>query len=515
MDNTLQLPPVNLCIVQPANYVHSLGLLDPARYLRHQLRRFGMEVTLAKNRLRADAVNIVLGAHLGFDCTSRRRHACLFLNLEQFGPSGASLTQAYRDLLRTSGVIDYDARNVASYSDHPEDVPVIPFLHAPYLKRPAELNIALEERPIDLLFFGSMNERRREWIRRIEATGLSVTLLDKPVYGPERDEYIARAKAVLNIHYYEAAVFEQVRVQHCLSLGTPVISEGRSDTRALEAFSAAVDWIDEDSVTAFFSDRFATPDFFERARARLDTWATHDPLDAYADLAAFIVGFASGHRQSRPVEPWQPARVNLGSGKDYRQGWLNVDILERAGPDLLMDLSGELALPLRTCTRYGLALELAAESVDEIFASNVLEHVSDLTALMSNLLRLLREGGRVCIEVPCEGALTAWQDPTHVRAMNENSWLYYTSWFWYLGWFEHRFELTSFVWLDAQLRPCAKSQAAFMRAELRKVRTTAAERTWARTMDPCFGPLPEDDDDAWRCPKPQPAALEDVLRAED
>ena len=54
-------------------------------------------------------------------------------------------------------------------------------------------------------------------------------------------------------------------------------------------------------------------------------------------------------------------------------------------------------------------------------------------------LALLKDGGRFEIEVPYERALTAWQDPTHVRAMNEKSWLYYTDWFWYLGWFEHRF----------------------------------------------------------------------------
>ena len=53
------------------------------------------------------------------------------------------------------------------------------------------------------------------------------------------------------------------------------------------------------------------------------------------------------------------------------------------------------------------------------------------------------------VEVPYEGAPTAWQDPTHVRAMNENSWLYYTDWFWYLGWFEHRFAVASSSFLDS------------------------------------------------------------------
>ena len=84
-----KLPEIHLCIVQPAGYVHSLGLVDQARYFRWQFRRLGANVSLAKNRLRHDAVNLVFGAHLGFDATQCRRHACVFVNLEQLGDGGA------------------------------------------------------------------------------------------------------------------------------------------------------------------------------------------------------------------------------------------------------------------------------------------------------------------------------------------------------------------------------------------------------------------------------------------
>ena len=88
----MEFRPVHLCIIQPLGYVHSLGFLDQARYLRFQFRRFGAEVTLAKNRLKHDAVNVVLGAHLGFDPELRKRYACIFLNLEQMGEGGAQVT---------------------------------------------------------------------------------------------------------------------------------------------------------------------------------------------------------------------------------------------------------------------------------------------------------------------------------------------------------------------------------------------------------------------------------------
>src|ERR1700756_5887573 len=76
-----QLPAIHLAIMQPAGYVHSLGFLDQARYFRHQFRRLGATVTMAKNRLREDAVNFVFGAHLGFPADWQERHARIFLHL--------------------------------------------------------------------------------------------------------------------------------------------------------------------------------------------------------------------------------------------------------------------------------------------------------------------------------------------------------------------------------------------------------------------------------------------------
>ena len=78
---------------------------------------------------------------------------------------------------------------------------------------------------------------------------------------------------------------------------------------------------------------------------------------------------------------------------------------------------------------------------------DVLEHVPDLPGIMKSCLTLLRPGGVMKIGVPYDLSLGAWQDPTHVRAFNENSWLYYTEWHWYLGWTEARFDLTSQVFM--------------------------------------------------------------------
>jgi SAM-dependent methyltransferase len=481
----MSLPPIHLAIMQPAGYVHSLGFLDQARYFRYQFRRLGAQVSLAKNRLREDAVNIVFGAHLGFPAEWRQRHTCLFVNLEQLGRQGAQLSADYLQLLKSSAVIDYDADNVTHYAQDPQDVPLVSFLYAPYLDQGP--SIALEDRPIDLLFFGSMNPRRQAYLAKVEAAGVQVATFDQALYGPERDHFIRQAKAVLNCHHYESSRFEQARAFQCLSMGTPIISECTAQTEAPAAYEDTLFWLAEPNLHGFFSQQFGTPGFFEQARAQLQAFAQHDPLSQYADVLGFAGGYHQAWRQRQPAQAWRPTKINLGSGKDYKPGWLNIDILTRAEPDLVLDLGQAVQWPVAATGCLGGQIELRAGSIDTVYANNVLEHVPDLPMLMGNVLTLLKEGGEFEIEVPYEKALTAWQDPTHLRALNENSWLYYTDWFWYLGWFDHRFEIASSTWLNTQVQPCQKAEAAFMRVTLRKIATTPQERTTARTMRADFG----------------------------
>jgi len=136
-----------------------------------------------------------------------------------------------------------------------------------------------------------------------------------------------------------------------------------------------------------------------------------------------------------------PTRINLGSGKSFDPEMLNVDITDYWKPDVLVDLSAPFDHTQEFRTKRFGPLRLEAGRFDAIFAIDVLEHVGDLVTLMTNCLALLRVGGEFNIKVPYDLSYGAWQDPTHVRAFNENSWLYYTEWFWYLGWREARFEV--------------------------------------------------------------------------
>jgi hypothetical protein len=73
---------MNIAIIQPLGYVHSLVFVDVARALRHGLRRIGITAHITKNRLRADCTNWILGGHLALRPEQIAGHRCVIVNLD-------------------------------------------------------------------------------------------------------------------------------------------------------------------------------------------------------------------------------------------------------------------------------------------------------------------------------------------------------------------------------------------------------------------------------------------------
>jgi hypothetical protein len=136
-----------------------------------------------------------------------------------------------------------------------------------------------------------------------------------------------------------------------------------------------------------------------------------------------------------------PANAIIGSGKLFNPSALNIDNVARWNPDIIADIADpDLFYHDFTSDRFG-SLRLLRGWFNTIVASHVLEHIPDLVTAMTNCLDLLANTGLFHITVPYDLSYGAWQDPTHVRAFNERSWLYYCEWYWYLGWTEARFDL--------------------------------------------------------------------------
>lgn len=98
---------------------------------------------------------------------------------------------------------------------------------------------------IDVLFYGDYKScPRRQRLLDLAETRFKVTRADS-VFGEDMKRMIARSRVVLNLHYYEGAQLEMPRIQECLSLGVPVVSEGTSDQGDYPELEPAVSFCGE------------------------------------------------------------------------------------------------------------------------------------------------------------------------------------------------------------------------------------------------------------------------------
>ena len=116
-------------------------------------------------------------------------------------------------------------------------------LHAPshvplgYVPELSQIK-ASQAQDIDVLFYGSLNERRTAILIALKNAGLKVHTVFG-VYGKQRDEVIARCKVVLNIHFYETRVFEFVRIAYLLANSKAGVSECSSENEMEQATKGA------------------------------------------------------------------------------------------------------------------------------------------------------------------------------------------------------------------------------------------------------------------------------------
>jgi len=398
---------INLLILQPKGYIHSLCFLDTARYLRHHLRRHRIEASISKNRPRPDALNIIFGAHLGMPAEWLVEFQCVIFNQEQLGAGGPDLPDEYLNLLRNAHTIDYDPANLAAYANGKGVVPgyptrtLLPLRHASYLESLGS-GFPIHSRPINILFFGSLNQERIALIQRIEQSGVEVSRFDHPMYGPERDEYIAQAKAVLNIPFYGSNRFEQVRVFNALSIGTPVVSLRRTGLSVDAAYEDTVHWFEEEHVQSYFGQCFGTPNWLLKSEAQLARWRHQDADGSISALVEVLTGIDAQMQVGRQNQFKQcPTRLNLAGSTHYRPGWVNINSKTASiNPHMPVadhphDPPAQVNMPV-----HSMPAQIAPGRIVEIHTTHELASTSELRHLLSNATTLLKDGATITLDCP-------------------------------------------------------------------------------------------------------------------
>lgn len=111
-----------------------------------------------------------------------------------------------------------------------------------------------------------------------------------------------------------------------------------------------------------------------------------------------------------------PYRLNVGCGRNIRDGWINLDAANLPGVDIVCDLENLREHPI----------DLPEGSVEYFLLSHVIEHIRDSLSLMQELWRLAKPGATALIQVPHGGNDDAWEDPTHVRPYFVGSFGYFS-----------------------------------------------------------------------------------------
>lgn len=228
----------SIWIVSPPGYPHSRCFEDLALGLREGFRELGREVPIVTDPAQITGRAIVLGANLLADFGLAAPAGAIVFNLEQIAaPESPWLTPGYFDVLRSHRVWDYSRRNVEALAGLGVTAQLCEIGYVAALTRIAPL--AAEQQDIDVLFVGSVNERRGRVIEDLRRRGVRAAALFG-VYGAQRDTAYARARIALNLHYYEARVFEMVRVSYLLANRICVVSETGADPEAEAALAGGV-----------------------------------------------------------------------------------------------------------------------------------------------------------------------------------------------------------------------------------------------------------------------------------
>lgn len=118
-------------------------------------------------------------------------------------------------------VWDFNRQNLPIYP------PSVKLHHVPIGYHPSmERFKRSKELDIDVVFCGSMNERRERLLNKLRGAGVKVKTIHVGPVGHERNQIFSRARLAINLHYYmNPNLFESVRVSHLIANRVPVITE--------------------------------------------------------------------------------------------------------------------------------------------------------------------------------------------------------------------------------------------------------------------------------------------------
>jgi len=256
----------SICVLRPLGYPHSRAFDEVGQALHAGFAELGIDAPLIGDLAHAQGTTIIIGANLlPLMPGARLPKDAIIYNLEQVDPGSPWMQEGYLTLLRKHRVWDYASQNVSRLAKLGVTVEGICEIgHAAVLERiqPAP------EQDIDVLFYGSIGERRQATLDALAARGLKVMAVSN-LYGHLRDDLVVRAKVVVNIHHFPAKVLEIVRLSYLMANGVPIVSEPGAEPGEDAPYAEAIAFTPYDGLVERCADLVADA----QARAALGAQA--------------------------------------------------------------------------------------------------------------------------------------------------------------------------------------------------------------------------------------------------
>jgi len=212
-----------LVIVKPPNYIHWQSFREIGRAICWAASSLGHDIVECDISEAGDRRAIVLGEHT----IPTARPNDIIYNWEWY--RSPLIHERYRQSMLAHETWDYSATNKLNVDATHVGIGYVPILEC--------INQNDNECDIDVLHFGSMNERRASilneinWLQQTRYPNQSkLKVLDMGFYYEARDKFAARSKVVLNCHYYAAdQCLEWPRVSYMINNRICVVSEKAPD----------------------------------------------------------------------------------------------------------------------------------------------------------------------------------------------------------------------------------------------------------------------------------------------
>ena len=433
----------NICITQIDGYPHTEAFREVAERIEAECRSHSIDCSTANKIDKTADINYVLGAHLKpLSYINDDPKRLIIVNLERLNSlKYGENFDLYLKLIDTLDVIDFSSTNVEFYKRKELKEPI--YIYRPW-HDPIWIRVQAEpEKEWDTCFIGSLTPRREKLINLLQHEGISVKTAFN-CYSAERDEILAKSRIALNIHAYEDSADSEIwRLGYYIANKINIVSENCF-------FEEGEDSINKNLVQSNYDD------LVQAVKDELKKIENYDYERRQTEIlfsAAALCSRKNDNNYLNDKSVSRPLILNIGCGQDWHEDALNIDIKETGTEDLVLDISQpwKNINTFHDTQRFGL-VHLSERSFDIIEASCVLEHVKNLTLTLQNIAKLLKPGGWLFLRFPHQDSLGAWQDPTHVRGMNEHLFKYLNEWSEYieLGDIKLRPKWISFIEEDNQ-----------------------------------------------------------------